>query len=354
MRAGFLIVGSIVSAFVVFIALAGACTSFEAGPADAADASRKAAADASAAADAAVCALPAPPPETPRTCTGDCSIKMLFERQAADQTILFGQAIYIAAQQTVAVSPDVDNGTFTQLDQGPAVVGTPTKMAADDGYVYVSTDAEHVRVARAGGPKEKLALLDGDLSPITVGRTVVFQMQKAHVVRTPKTGLDGGVSKSVLGTTALAVDGDDAFWIGPNSANELVILGPFPDLTQHGTVTTPVGFVVHDRLAYVAEPTAGGASTTLSRIDLRDGKRTVIVNEPGRVEALALDDGALFWIARRLPSAGSRMLATVALCGGASTLLATDLPPLSPLAFSTLYVYATGRAPGAVFRMRRR
>jgi hypothetical protein len=297
-----------------------------------------------------------PPRQAPLECLGDCVARSLFGDQAAEQAFVSGNAAYIVKQQTVQVSTDLDTGVFAQLDQGPAIKGDARRMDVDEKHVYVSTTLEHVRVAIGGGTKDPMPLFEGDLSPVFWGRSVLYQLQPTHVIRSPKSGSAAGVAKKidVLPTEALAVDGDTAYWVGVNSAGEHAIQGPFPDAVQRALVKAPVrGFVVKDELAYVAEVGTTEASSVISRLGLRDGKRLLLVDEPGKIESLSLHGGKLYWVARRVPTEGDRVLVTVDPCNGAATVLATSLPPLAQLSFAGQYAYAASLGPGPIYRTRK-
>ncbi|HSO33454.1 MAG TPA: hypothetical protein VLT33_13060 [Labilithrix sp.] len=351
MRARCFVVGSLGLAMLL---VAAACTSFGADDASAAEAGPE---TSQGDARAAACAIPTPAP--PITTCSDCAATPLFTTEKAQLAIVAGTTIYSVRAGELRANPNIETGTFTHLDEGPAINGDPTAMAVDDAYVYVSTTKGHVRVPRAGGVVAPLPLFHPDPSvarPVLVGTTFFYELQPERVVRSPKAGdPDAGTEVTVTPTSALAVDGDVAYWIGTSSASEQVIQGPFPDLTGHGTVSSKVlGFVVKDQLAYVAEPSTTGIGSVISRIDLGDSARARLTDEPGKVESFHVSGHRLYWIALRLPADGSRVFASVDLCGGPTTLHAKELMPLrSTVSFDASYAYAAGAAAEAIYRMKK-
>ncbi|CAN5925662.1 hypothetical protein BH11MYX4_BH11MYX4_08920 [soil metagenome] len=351
MRARCFVVGSLGVAMLV---VAAACTSFGADDAPAPDASGPETSQGDARAPA--CTIPSPAP--PITSCSDCAATPLFTTEKAQLAIVAGTTIYSVRAGELRANPNIETGAFTHLDEGPQIKGTPTAMAVDDKYVYVSTTEGHVRVPRAGGVVTPLPLFHQDpvARPVLVGTTFFYELQPQRVVRSPKAGdPDAGTELTVTPTAALAVDGDVAYWIGTSSASEQVIQGAFPDLTGHGAVNAKVlGFVVKDQLAYVAEPSTAGIGSVISRIDLGDSARARLTDEPGKIESFHVSGHRLYWVALRLPSDGSRVFASIDLCGGPTTLHAKELLPLrSTVSFDASYAYAAGAAAEAIYRMKK-
>ena len=353
MRLGLIIA---TSAFATTLVLAPACTSFNSEPlaADAVpDAAPDAAPDSAPDAGAVLCTLPEARAGEATTCAGDCTAKPLYEQVMAEQAVVAGLGVYIVKQQSVLFSNNVYTGTFTKLDDGPALMGAPTQIAVDAEYVYASTSAAHVRVPVGGGMIVPLVLENFDASPLVFGTKAFFQRQPTRVLRALK---DGTTSESTtaIEPEALAVDGDAAYWIGKNSASEHVMLGPFPSVKQVAPVTSPVlGFAVRAGAAYVAEFGTKGGSR-ISRIALRDGARAALVDEPGKIESLTFDGEKLYWVALRFPAAGTRVLVSLEPCAGEVTVLATELQPLAALSFNGENAFATATTRlGPIYRMRK-
>ncbi len=120
-------------------------------------------------------------------------------------------------------------------------------------------------------------------------------------------------------------------------------------------MTSPVlGFLLDGGFAYVAE--TAGAGSTISRIELATGRRTAVVNEPGRIDLLTLEGGKLYWLAStRLPRQGSRVFASVDPCADAPvTVLNKELPQLTGfVSFNATNAFAAPATAGPVYRMRK-
>jgi hypothetical protein len=339
------------SAGALAFALGAGCTTFGGGAADP---------DAGPAPDApadtrAACSAPAAPATVPAACA-DCTAQRLFEASPVDHAVVAGTTIYVMRQKSLQVSTDIENGTFQKVTTA-GIQGSPIRMAVDDAYVYVSTTEQHVRVEKGGGGlPEALPLVGPDAGSVHFGAESFYRLQPMLVTRTPKDGgVKAGTSLPVQNAERLALDGDRAYWIGLTSANERIILGPFPELTKHGVIAAPVlGFAVDNAFAYVAEDDGDvSGRSTIARFSLASGERTALLTEPGTIESLSVHEGRLYWIAARPQTEGGRVFASSDLCGGGPRVHAKGLEEISALSFTATSVYAAGAKTGPVFRLKK-
>ena len=334
----------------VFAAAIAACTSFEATPggvgddggsSDAPAATNEAGSGACVGATAlAVDAACAP---------GGCNPQQLYPAAGNVRATVRGEYIY-GATTTDIRRAKLPSGVFESF------VGIPASdvqaLATDDRFLYVSSATSHFRYTLAEPPTNApLAALVTRPGILAVGGSVVFVLAPKQISRIEKVEGPGNVDDANIDDgTALAVAGDDAFWISRSgSTKQPIVAGPFPKTAAiaESALVGPVAIAATTTHLFVALSEGRGKGSRIVRVD-RAAPNAVapLAVESGDIRYLAIHDAALYWIADRSNDQASLVAARYDLCTGKATLLGLRLTDVTTLSFDAAFAYAfTGGPP---------
>jgi hypothetical protein len=252
--------------------------------------------------------------------------------------VLLAACSSTAAPTPPSAAVDAGSETNAEILARSSVSDWPTTIAVDGKYVYWPSPTGIMRVPKAGGAAEIVAVTSGGVSAIAVDATSVFFAVGGGIHRAPLAGGDSMLLASGTVTNAIALDATFVYWADNR--------GPIQRVRREGGDTEQIAFSggYPSRLAMEANRLywldATGILTTTP------GNRTPTTLWMGApsINALIAVRGSVFVTAVR---AGGQGVFSLAATGGEPKPLAMPQLPLG-LAVDDANVYFSDRTRGTV------
>lgn len=285
-------------------------------------------------------------PSKPAACGPSCTAAVLYPKLDVLDAVAVGAELFTLHPTSVmkAVPP-------ATLSPVVPITG-PRSIASDGTHIYVTTDTGLRRARVSDSGFDDLNAVKAIVGDLAIGSVHAFVMADTKIYRTRKDD-PAAVNPDVAVVFdrvpgAIAAHADDAYWISRSgTTSKMAVHGPFPATNvTSGEAQDPRTLAVDASYIYVADQRAG--SFAILRISRTAKTTEQIATEPGAVQRMAVNGGALYWSADR-GGADSVVLVRQPTCGGEPRVLASGLSGLGGLSFAGGKVYAATSALKQVY-----